>query len=307
MKRLPFPPELVAAFDGARASKAWTISGSRSRIELGDDLDECDQLVGLLPFGMDGGGGIWYVDVDDRLGRGAGAIVYLHASCGFGDARLVAKSYAALLEKLAAGLDPDELPSFDDEATAKYAGEQRVPGIDTPVTVKRVHARTGRAAEVVCPTDTLAAGLPARGGDSIFLTEEGRVHFVTLSAPATVGGIACAAGTPLSLHPQSGRPLRFTPAEPIVIDGLPLRAGHEVSVFDPVFSASTSGTLDRDHDIGGVPLAAGTHAVLLGRERALMSGTLRTAAVVGGKPLAAGTWFELIGASVYRTRPARSE
>ena len=57
------------------------------------------------------------------------------------------------------------------------------------------------------------------------------------------------------------------------------------------------------HDVGGVPLAAGTRVVLQGQARVLMSGTLRAAAVVAGERLEAGTWFELLGERLYRTRP----
>jgi len=185
------------------------------------------------------------------------------------------------------------------------AGEMEVPGIDAPVTVKRAHARTRRAAEVVCAHDVLACGLPARGGESIHLTEDGRAHFLTLSARTIVDGVACAAGTNLALQPTTGRLLKFTPAEPLEIDGLPFRAGEEVTVYDPIFSAAVSGVLDRDHDVGGIPLAAGTRVTLHGEARALMSGTLRSAAVVAGERLEAGTWFELLGERVYQTRPAR--
>ena len=74
-----------------------------------------------------------------------------------------------------------------------------------------------------------------------------------------------------------------------MIDGLPLRAGHEVTVYHPVFSAAVSGVLDRDHDVGGVPLAAETRVVLQDEAREPSSGTLREAATIGGVPLAAGT------------------
>lgn len=304
MEKRRLPAKLVADIERARETKEWTISGPKSRIELDDEIDESNELLGLQPFGMDGGGGVWYCDVDNRLARGAGSIIHLHMSCGYGDARYVAASYAELLRRLADGLDPYKLPSFNDEASATSGGQTRVPGIEAPVEVKRVHARTHRAAEVVCARDALATGLPARGGEPIHLTEEGRVHFLTLAAQATVEGVLCAAGTPLALHPTTGRPLRFTPAKPIEIDGLPLRAGHEVTVYDPVFSAGVTGVLDQDLDVAGVPLAGGTRITLHGQARSLMSGTLRCAAVVGGQRLEAGTWFELLGETLYRTRPA---
>jgi hypothetical protein len=298
-----FPAKLLADMTRARETREWTLSGPKSRIELDDALEESDELVGLLPFGTDGGGGVWYCDSDNRLERGAGAIVHLHMSCGYGHARYVAASYAELCARLADGLEPYELPSFDDEASATLGGESRVPGIEEPVEVRRVHARTHRAAEVVCARDGLAGGLPARRGEPILLTQEGRVHFLTLAEQAIVAGVSCMAGTPLALQPDTGRPLRFTPAEPLELDALPLRAGHEVTVYDPVFSAAVTGVLDRDHDVGGVPLAAGTRVVLQGQARVLMSGTLRSAAVVAGERLEAGTWFELIGERLYRTRP----
>lgn len=299
-----WPATLAADIARARETNEWTLSGPRSRIELDEEIDESDELAGLLPFGMDGGGGVWYYDIDDRLGRGAGSILHLHMSGRFGDARYVAASYADLLSRLADGLDPYDLPSFDDEASKALAGQTRVLGIDAPVEVKRVHARTDGPAEVVCVADALAGGLPARGGEPIHLTEDGRVHFLTLAARAIVEGLLCEAGTELALHPATGRPLRFTPAESLTIDGLPLRGGHEVTVYDSVFSASVEGVLDRDYDVGGVPLAAGTRIALLGQARSLMSGTLRSAAIVGGERLEAGTWFELLGESLYQTRPA---
>jgi hypothetical protein len=298
------PGNLVADIERARETKEWTIFGPKSRIELDDEIDESDELVGLQPFGMDGGGGVWFCDVDNRLTRGAGSIIHLHMSCGYGDARYVAASYEELLRRLADGLDPYKLRSFNDETSPTSGGLTRVPGIDAPVEVKRVHARTHSAAEVVCTRDAVAAGLPARGGEPIHLTDEGRVHFLTLAAQTLVDGVPCAAGTALALHPTTGGPLRFTPAEPLEIDGLPLRAGHEVTVYDPVFSAGVTGVLDRDHDVAGVPLAAGTRITLHGQGRSLMSGTLRCAAVVAGQRLEAGTWFELLGETLYRTRPA---
>ncbi|MDI1476248.1 hypothetical protein [Polyangium sp. y55x31] len=301
------PPKLLEDFAQARETGTWTISGPNSRIELACVLEESDEVPGLLSFGMDGGGGVWYCDVEDRLGGGVGSIVHLHMSGVYGDARRVAPSYAELRARLARGLDPYDLPTLDEEASANPPRNVRVPGIEGLVDVRRVHARTRRPAEVVSAHDVLAAGLPARGGESIYLTDEGRVQFVTLAARAVVDGIACAAGTPLSLHSVTGRPLRFTPAEPLVIDGLPLRADHEVYVYDPVVSACFSGVLDRDHDVDGVPLAAGTRVVLRGEEQALVSGTLRAAATIGGKPLAAGTWFELLGDTLYQTRPPAGE
>jgi hypothetical protein len=304
VEKRDFPANLVADIERARETKEWTISGPKSRIELDDEIDESDELVGLQPFGLDGGGGVWYCDVDNRLMRGAGSIIHLHMSCGYGDARYVATSYEELLRRLADGLDPYELPSFNAEALPTLDGLTHVPGIEAPVEVKRVHARTHRAAEVVCAQDALAAGLPARGGEPIHLTDEGRVHFLTLAAQALVDGIPCAAGTALALHPTHGRPLRFTPAEPLELDGLPLRAGHEVTVYDQIFSAGVTGVLDRDHDVAGVPLAAGTRVTLHGQARSLMSGTLRCAAVVAGQRLEAGTWFELLGETLYRTRTA---
>ncbi len=307
MDRERLPGELAADLARARETNDWTLSGRKSRIELDEALDSSDELVGLLPFGTDGGGGVWYCDVENRVERGAGAILHLPMSGGYGDARYVAASYADLRDRLAAGLDPYDLPSFDDEASASLRGETRVPGVDGPVVVRRVHARalgTPRAAEVVCAHDVLADGLPARGGAPIYLTEEGRVHFLTLASQAVVEGVTCAAATPLALHPATGRPLRFTPAEPLVVDGLPFRAGHEVCVYDPVFSAAVTGVLDRDHDVDGVPLAAGTPITLHGQERALTRGTLRAATILDGQQLEAGTSFELLGESLYRTRPA---
>ncbi|MDI1435823.1 hypothetical protein [Polyangium sorediatum] len=297
------PPKLLDDLAQARETRSWTISGPNSRIRLADRMDDSDELPSLVPFGTDGGGGVWYCDVEDHLGGGAGSIVHLHMSGGYGDARRVAPSYVELLARLSLGFDPYDLPTLDEEASANPPRAVRVPGIEGLVDVRRMHARTRRPAEVVAAHDVLAAGFPARGGESIYLTDEGRIHFLTLAARAVVDEIVCAAGTLLSLHPVTGRPLRFTPAEPLVIDGLPLRAGHEVTVYDPVFSASVSGVLDRDHDVGGVPLAAETRVVLQGEARALSSGTLRRAARIGGASLAAGTWFELLGDMLYQTRP----
>ncbi len=298
----PVPPMLAADLARARATQSWTIAGPRSRIELCEDLDERDELLGLLPFGTDGGGGVWYCDVDDRLGGGAGAIVHLHKSSRYGDARRMKPSYAELRDALAEGLDPYELPTLDDEATAELQGPRNVPGIEGTVLVKRAHARTRRAAEVVADRDVIAGGYAAKGGARILLTDEGRVHFLTLAARAVVEGIPCASDTELSLHPETGRPLRFTPDVSIEIDGLPFRGKHEVSVYDPIFSASVSGVLDRDHDVARIPLAEGTRVVLLGEERALMSGTLRAPAMLGGEHLEAGTWFEMLGEVLYRKK-----
>lgn len=303
-----FPAPLAAAIAAARATNVSTVVGPKSRIELDDALDESDALAGVLPFGTDGGGGVWFCDVDNRVERGAGAILHLHASGAYGDTRYVAASYAELADRLAEGLDPYDLPSFDEEASAALRGVASVPGIDGSdgfVEVRRVHARAvgqPRAAEVVSAVDARADGLPARAGAPIYLTEEGRVHFLTLAADAIVEGVPCQAGTPLALHPATGRPLRFTPAAPIAVDGLPFRAGHEVCVYDPVFSAAVTGVLDRDHDVDGVPLAAGTRVTLQGHERALAAGTLRAATLLDGQELNAGTSFELLGGHLYRTR-----
>lgn len=305
MDRRRFPAPLAAAIAAARATNGGTVVGPKSRIELDGAFDESDALAGVLPFGTDGGGGVWFCDVDNRVERGPGAILHLHASGAYGDTRYVAASYAELADRLAKGLDPYDLPSFDEQASAALRGVASVPGIDGLVEVRRVHARAvgqPRAAEVVSAVDVRADGLPARAGAPILLTEEGRVHFLTLAADAIVEGVPCLAGTPLALHPATGRPLRFTPAAPIAIDGLPFRAGHEVCVYDPVFSAAVTGVLDRDHDVDHVPLAAGTRVTLQGHERALAAGTLRAATVLDGQELHAGTSFELLGGHLYRTR-----
>ncbi|NVJ22244.1 hypothetical protein HUW62_13550 [Myxococcus sp. AM011] len=250
---------------------------------------------------MDGGGGVWYLDVEDRLKRGPGAVFFLPMSETSGDTRFIAASYDELLQRISEGMKPDDMPSFDQLASESAPGNVRVPGIEGLVDVERVHASTGRPALVTVHGDARCdEGFVARAGTRVYLTEKGRIHFVTLATRAVVDGIPCAAGTDLAPHPETGRPLRFTPAEPVVVDGLPMAPFHEVRAMDPVFSSETSGVLAHDFDVKGLPLAGGTSVRL---SPWLFSGTLRADAEVAGTLLPSGTWFELSNGVILHTRP----
>ncbi|MBN8228369.1 hypothetical protein JYK02_12740 [Corallococcus macrosporus] len=272
-------------------SRGGSIAGPRTRLNLDRYGDESDDLPGLVPFARDGGGGAWYLDVEDRLQRGAGAVFYLHMSETYGDTRFIASTYDALLQRVSEGLHPHDMPSFDQLASEHAPKNTRVPGIEGLVDVERIHASTGRPATVTPHDDARCeGGFVARAGTPVYLSEHGRIYLVTLAGPALVEGVACAGGTELFRHPETGRPLRFTPSEPMVVEGLPLAPFHEVTIPDPVYFAEVSGVLARDHDVKGLPLAGGTHLSLSSR---IFNGTLRADAVVAGSALPAGTSFEL--------------
>ncbi|MBN8468902.1 SMI1/KNR4 family protein [Corallococcus exiguus] len=284
-------------------SEPRTIAGPRTRLNLDRWGDESDELPpGLVPFARDGGGGVWYLDVEDRLKKGVGAVFYLHMSETYGDTRYMASSYDELLQRVSEGLHPDDMPSFDALASRQAPKGVRVPGIEGLVDVERIHASTGRPALVTVHENARCeGGFVARAGTSVYMTDAGRIHFVTLAERAVVDGIPCAGDTVLAPHPMTGRPLRFTPAEPIVVDGIPLAPFHEVMVEDPIYSPGMSGVLARDHDVEGLPLAAGTPVHFL--HGSLFNGTLRADANVAGTLLPAGTSFELANGVLYRTRP----
>ncbi|MFB1484610.1 SMI1/KNR4 family protein [Corallococcus sp. RDP092CA] len=288
-----FPARLLEDLSQQRG-----IVGPHTRLDLDRGGDESEELpAGLVPFARDGGGGVWYLDVEDALKQGVGAVFYLHMGETYGDTRYIAASYEELLHRVAEGLRPGDLPSFDALASRQPPKNVRVPGIEGPVDIERVHASTGGPAVVTVHDDARCeGGFVARAGTSVFMTEAGRIQYVTLAERAVVDGIPCAEGTALAIHPETGRPLKFTPTEPIVVDGLPLAPFHEVSV-----SPGVSGVLARDHDVDGVPLAGGTRVVLLMEK--LHSGTLRADANVAGTTLPAGTGFELVAGRLFRTRP----
>ncbi|AFE04314.1 hypothetical protein COCOR_01824 [Corallococcus coralloides DSM 2259] len=293
-----FPARLLEDLSQQRSTE-----GPRTRLNIDRHGDESEELPpGLVPFARDGGGGVWYLDVEDCLKKGVGAIFYLHMSEVYGDTRYIAASYDELLQRVAEGLHPRDMPTFDELASRQAPKSVRVPGIEGLVDVERVHASTGRPAVVTVHDNARCeGGFVARAGTSVYMTDAGRIQFVTLAERAVVDGIPCAGDTVLALHPKTGRPLRFTPAEPIVVDGLPLAPFHEVMVEDPIYAPSVSGMLARDHDVEGLPLAAGTQVRLLRGK--LDQGTLRADANVAGTLLPAGTWFELLSGTLYRTRP----
>ncbi|WP_223643587.1 SMI1/KNR4 family protein [Corallococcus sp. EGB] len=273
-------------------------SGPRTRLDIDRGGDESEELpAGLVPFARDGGGGVWYLDVEDDLKKGVGAVFYLHMSETYGDTRYIAASYDELLQRVAEGLHPHDVPSFDELASRKAPKNVRVPGIKGEVDVERVHASTGSPAVVTVHDDARCeGGFVARAGTCVYMTEAGRITYVTLAERAVVDGISCAEGTALAIHPETGRPLKFTPTEPVVVEGLPLAPFQEVSV-----SPGVSGVLARDHDVDGLPLAGGTRVALLMEK--IHSGTLRADATVAGTALPAGTWFELVADRLFRTRP----
>ncbi|MBN9687436.1 MULTISPECIES: SMI1/KNR4 family protein [unclassified Corallococcus] len=293
-----FPARLLEDLAQGRSTE-----GPRTRLNIDRYGDESEELpAALVPFARDGGGGAWYLDVEDALKKGVGAIFYLHMSETYGDTRYVAASYDELLQRVAEGLRPSDLPTFDELASRQAPKNVRVPGIEGLVDVKQVYASTGTPGVVTVHDDARCeGGFVARAGTSVYISGEGRIQYVTLAERAIVDGIACAGGTDLALNPRTGRPLRFTPAEPLVVDGIPLAPFHEVTVEDPISSPGVSGMLARDHDVDGFPLAGGTRVVLLGDK--LSSGTLRADADVAGTRLPAGTWFELVAGLLFRTRP----
>ncbi|MHA7628940.1 SMI1/KNR4 family protein [Corallococcus sp. M7] len=293
-----FPARLLEDLAQRRSTE-----GPRTRLNIDPHGDESEELpAALVPFARDGGGGVWYLDVEDALKKGVGAIFYLHMSETYGDTRYIAASYDELLQRVAEGLRPGDMPSFDQLASRQAPKNVRVPGIEGLVDVEHVHASTGGFGVVTVHDNARCeGGFVARAGTSVHITGEGRIHYVTLAERAVVDGIACAEGTVLSLHPRTGRPLRFTPAEPLVVDGLPLAPFHEVTVEDPIYSPGVSGMLARDHDVDGFPLAGGTRVVLLRGK--LSSGTLRADANVAGTVLPAGTRFELVAGQLFHPRP----
>lgn len=288
-----FPARLLEDLAQRRST-----SGPRTRLNIDPWGDASEELpAALVPFARDGGGGVWYLDVEDALKKGVGAVFYLHMGEIHGDTRYIAASYDELLQRVAEGLSPRDMPTFDELASRQPPKNVRVPGIEGLVDVERVHASTGRPAVVTMQDDSRCeGGLVAKAGTSVYMTEEGRITYVTLAGHAVVGGIPCAGGTDLGIESKTGRPLKFTPTEPIVIEGLPLAPFHEVSL-----SPGVSGVLARDHDVDGLPLAGGTRVVILMEK--INSGTLRADATVAGTPLPAGTWFELVADRLFRTRP----
>jgi len=78
-----------------------------------------EDLPGMLILGGDNGGAVFYADPNNRIGRGAWAIYFVHMSeAGIPHSRFVGASFTEAIETLLAETDIYKRPELGDSSTA---------------------------------------------------------------------------------------------------------------------------------------------------------------------------------------------
>jgi len=152
-------------------------------------------------------------------------------------------------------------------------------------------------------------GLRFHGDRPYRLSDRGTVIEAVLSERQEVRGIPCAAGESVSID-YEGSLVSATLAEDVVLGRWTFRAGSRVTFWEGTERVPCEVALAEDHEIAGVPCAAGT-TVTFREDGSLESATLSRVHAYRGREIARGStlWFDERGAieSVDEPSPAEGQ